>query len=136
MNTMDEIKKLLNKVKKYHDGEILGFPGSVPLEIAKEAFNLAMEINSNAIMLHFKGKSLEETSGGKESEAFAPIYQMEIELLMWITVLFQGEKGKTLKEIKEEWKDKNVWGYMTSGGDRKQYFCFVGCEKLFSAEIS
>ena len=25
MNTMDEIKKLLNKVKKYHDGEILGF---------------------------------------------------------------------------------------------------------------
>jgi|GEM_PF-5843100 len=135
--TLDEIKKRLEELKKYRDGRIIGFPGSEPLPIAMEAFTYSMAFNPNAIMLHFKGYPLEKTSEEKESGAFAPINTMEVELLMWITSLLYGEKGKSIEQVVEDWKnEKPVWGYMTGGGDRKQYLCFMGCEKLFSEEIS
>jgi len=140
MGTMDEIKKLLDGVKKYSDGKILGFPGSETLPVAREAFNIAMKLNSNAINLHFRGKICEERKGEKEKEsiAFAPIHQMERELLAWLTMLLykQGNTYRTIEKVVKDCKDyQDVWGYMTGGGTESNIFALWVARNYFQEKF-
>lgn len=89
----------------YQEGDILGFPGSYPLEIAREVFEHIMRLNPNNIMLHAKPSTFEKDKEERERGAFGPYQDMEREVISMLANLLGGNNSKG-----------NISGYITSGG--------------------
>lgn len=140
MSTMDEIKRQLDRLKKYRDGKILGFPGSEPLTIAREAFSYAMEFNPNAIGLHY-GKIQQERERDRESEVFGPIHEMECHVLRWLAELLyekdgnNKQSGEGNKESSGEGNKDRIWGYITSGGTESNIFSLWVARNYFQQKF-
>lgn len=91
----------------YQEGSLLGFPGTVPLSIAHDAFEYVMRFNPNNIQMHAKLVTMEEeegpTSQDKERGAFHVYNELEREAIAMMVDLMGGEPGK-------------FSGYIASGG--------------------